>query len=94
VRVDCGEIGPGARNLAGRTTLRQLIDAIAGCSVFVTNDSGPLHVASALTVPVVAIFGSTEWRSTGPFATRSVVLRRDLPAPHATAGRARSTTAA
>jgi len=74
-----GEIGPGARSLAGRTTLRELIDAIAGCSVFVTNDSGPLHVASALAVPVVAIFGSTESRSTGPFATRSVILKRDLP---------------
>ena len=72
-------IGVAAQNLAGRTTVPQLIAGVSQCSLLVTNDSGPLHIASALRVPVVAIFGSTEPRSTGPFGTHSIVLRRDLP---------------
>lgn len=79
----CGEIaaeiGPAARTLAGKTDLQQLIAGIAACAVFVTNDSGSLHIASALNVPLVAIFGSTDPRSTGPRNARSIVLRRPLP---------------
>ncbi|MEW6368866.1 MAG: lipopolysaccharide heptosyltransferase II [Acidobacteriota bacterium] len=72
-------IGRSCIDLAGRTSVRALIAGISRCRVFVTNDSGPLHIASALRVPVVAIFGSTEPRSTGPFNPPSIVLRRDLP---------------
>lgn len=74
-----GEIGPAAVNLAGKTTIRQLIASIARCRVFVSNDSGTQHLASAAGVPVVAIFGSTEPRSTAPFNRPSAVLRRVLP---------------
>ncbi len=73
------DIGPAALNLAGRTTIRQLIASIARCRVFVSNDSGTQHLASAAGVPVVAIFGSTEPRSTAPFNRPSTVLRRALP---------------
>jgi len=54
-------------NMAGRTTLRELAALIAECDALVTNDSGPMHIASALFVPVVAIFGSTDRTATGPF---------------------------
>jgi heptosyltransferase-2 len=53
-------------NLAGKTSLRELISLISECDVFVTNDSGPLHVAYALGTPLVAIFGSTDPELTGP----------------------------
>lgn len=81
--VECeavaGTIGSAAVNLAGRTSIRQLLAGLARCAVLVTNDSGPLHAASALGVPVVAIFGSTEPRSSGPFEIPSIVLRRKVP---------------
>ena len=72
-------IGSACVDLAGRTSVRALIAGVSRCRVFVTNDSGPLHIASGLRVPVVALFGSTEPRSTGPFNPPSIVLRRDLP---------------
>lgn len=54
-------------NLAGKTNLRQLIALISACSVFLTNDSGPMHLASALKIPLVALFGSTSDIKTGPY---------------------------
>lgn len=54
------------RNLAGRTSLRELMAALKICRVLLTNDSGPMHIASALGTPVVAPFGSTSPELTGP----------------------------
>lgn len=66
-------------NLAGRTSVRELAARIAGLDLFVANDSGPMHVAGALGVPTVAIFGSTDHRVTRPWAAeRTRVVRRDL----------------
>jgi heptosyltransferase-2 len=53
-------------NLAGKTSLRELISLISECDVFVTNDSGPLHISYAVGTPMVAIFGSTDPELTGP----------------------------
>lgn len=53
-------------NIAGKTNLREFISLISECDVFVTNDSGPLHVAYALRIPMVALFGSTDPVLTGP----------------------------
>ncbi|MDP9113062.1 MAG: lipopolysaccharide heptosyltransferase II, partial [Acidobacteriota bacterium] len=47
-------------NFAGETTLAEYIDLAAACSIYLTNDSGGMHVASALGVPTVAIFGATD----------------------------------
>lgn len=52
--------------LAGKTSLRELVSLISECDVFITNDSGPLHVGYAVGTPLVAIFGSTNPELTGP----------------------------
>lgn len=57
---------PGTVNLAGRTTLRELLAALSLCRALVTNDTGPMHVAAALGVTVVVPFGSTSPELTGP----------------------------
>lgn len=58
--------GAGVFNLAGKTNLKELGALIKLCRVFVANDSGPLHLAAALGVPVVGIYGSTAPAATGP----------------------------
>lgn len=65
-------------NMAGRTTLGQAVALITRCHAFVTNDSGLMHVAAALEVPLVAIFGSTNPVTTGPFTKRAKVVRNDI----------------
>ncbi|PJA78509.1 MAG: lipopolysaccharide heptosyltransferase II, partial [Nitrospirae bacterium CG_4_9_14_3_um_filter_51_5] len=52
--------------LSGRTTMQELMGVLARCSVLVTNDTGPMHVAQALGVPVAAVFGSTDPSTTSP----------------------------
>jgi heptosyltransferase-2 len=62
-------------NLCGKTTLRQAISVINKCHLFITNDSGLMHVAAALDIPLVAIFGSTNPVTTGPGGTKSHIVR-------------------
>ncbi len=62
-------------NLAGQTTLAQLIERLRECRLLLTNDTGAMHLAAHLGVPVLAIFGSTEERLTGPLGPASRVLR-------------------
>jgi heptosyltransferase-2 len=64
--------------LTGATTIRQLMAVIKRCSLLVTNDTGPMHVASALGVPVVAIFGPTDWRTTSPSGSEHALLRHPV----------------
>lgn len=64
-----------ACNLAGRLSIRQLMAAIGRCDFFVTNDSGPMHIAAAFDVPLVAIFGPTDHATTSPFSPRARVVR-------------------
>jgi heptosyltransferase-2 len=73
-------IGPRAVNAAGRTPLKALAAWMDRFSVFVTNDSAPLHVAAARNVPTVAVFGATT-RNLGfsPFHEKSRVVEADLP---------------
>lgn len=66
-------------NLIGHTDLRRLIGLLARCGAFVTNDSGAMHLASALGTPVVAVFGPTDERVTAPRGpTRADVLTADV----------------
>jgi len=65
-------------NFAGETTLAEFIDLGAACRVFLTNDSGGMHIASALGVPTVAVFGSTDDAATGPTGPLSRVVRESV----------------
>jgi heptosyltransferase-2 len=66
-------------NLWGRTSLRELLAGIAACRLVVTNDTGPMHAAAALGVPLVAVFGSTDPATTRPLAGNAVIVRREVP---------------
>lgn len=73
---------PRILNLAGRTTLSQLCAALSACRGLVTNDTGPMHLAAALGVPVVAVFGSTSPELTGPGLpgdSRHTIVRAPAP---------------
>jgi heptosyltransferase-2 len=73
---------PTAINLAGKTSLRELCAVIKLCRVLLTNDTGPMHIATALGTPVVVPFGSTSPELTGPIlspGTRHQLLKSDAP---------------
>ncbi len=84
--------GQKVLSLAGETTLEDFIALAAACRLFLSNDSGAMHVASALAVPTVAVFGPTEWFATAPAGPRSLIVRepvecspcmlRDCPTDH------------
>ncbi len=62
----------------GKTNLRELAALIKKASLLITNDSAPLHIASAVNTPTVAIFGPTNEDKYGPLASKSIVLRKRL----------------
>ncbi len=62
-------------DLAGLTSLSEMIEWIRRCDLFVSNDTGPMHAAAALGKPVVAIFGPTEPRRTGPYGQIETALQ-------------------
>jgi heptosyltransferase II len=66
-------------NLAGKTSIEELCAYIGGCSLFITNDSGPMHIAAAYQVPTVAIFGSTRHEETSQWKNKkSIIVRHDM----------------
>ena len=65
-------------NLAGKTNLRELMALIQRCNFLVTNDSGPMHIAAACGVPLVAIFGSTDHASTSPYTDKATIVRKEV----------------
>jgi len=79
----CGSIsdniGDGAEDLSGKTTMTEAAGILAGSSLVVSNDSGLMHVASAVGVPVLALFGSTEPSATGPYSDQAHILRGSAP---------------
>ncbi len=79
---DAARLVPGrVLNLAGKTTLRQCMAFLARLKVFITNDSGLMHVAAALGVPTVAVFGSTDPALTGPAGRAVRVVEKKGVAP-------------
>ncbi len=65
-------------NMAGKTDLKKLFSIIKGASFMLSNDSGPMHMGAALSVPVYAIFGPTSEVLTGPYGDGHRVLRADI----------------
>jgi heptosyltransferase-2 len=71
-------LGNHCVNRIGQTTLDQLIDELHECRLLLTNDTGTMHLAALLGIPVVAIFGSTEPRLTGPLGNGHIILRHHV----------------
>lgn len=69
----CKDLPKNVFNLAGRTSLRELIALIQCCQILLTNDSGPMHIAAAMGVPLLALFGSTNEVKTGPYPKGQVI---------------------
>ena len=65
-------------DIAGRTDLRQALALIARCRLFLSNDSGLMHVAGALGIPTIALFGSTNPAATSPAGEKSVVIHHPV----------------
>ncbi|MBN2645351.1 MAG: lipopolysaccharide heptosyltransferase II [Desulfuromonadaceae bacterium] len=63
-------------NLIGKTSVRQMMAVLAESRLLVTNDSGPMHVAAAFDVPIVAVFGSTDHTTTSPASDRVRIVRK------------------
>jgi heptosyltransferase II len=72
-------LAPDVINLAGRTSLPEVIDLIAAAKAVVSNDSGLMHVAAALGRPVVGLYGATSPAFAPPLSPRATILREDLP---------------
>jgi heptosyltransferase-2 len=74
------EVAAGMRtqplNLAGKTSVRQLMALLSQCRLLITNDSGPMHVAATFDVPIVAIFGSTDHTTTSPLSPACRIVRK------------------
>jgi len=67
------------QNIAGKTTIRELCQKIGGLNLFITGDSGPMHVAAAYKVPTVAIFGPTRERETDQWKNpKGMVVKREM----------------
>ena len=62
----------------GKTSLKRLPALLANVNLLVTNDSGPMHIAAAIGTPVVALFGPTDHRLTGPYGSGHVVISKDM----------------
>ena len=86
-RLDCRSIV-----LSGATTIRELMAVVKRCRLLLTNDTGPMHIAAAFGVPIVAVFGPTDSRTTAPYGQEQSVVRepvdcapcllRDCPIDH------------
>ncbi len=64
--------------LSGATTIRELMAATKRCRLLLTNDTGPMHIAAAFSVPVVAVFGPTDWRTTSPYGQERSIVREPV----------------
>ncbi len=73
-----GSQGIRVHDFAGETTLSEFIDLAAACRLYLTNDSGAMHIASALGVPTVAVFGATDHIATGPTGAHSAIVRQEV----------------
>lgn len=70
--------GGKAINLAGKTGLQELVSLISKANLFICNDTGPMHIAAALDIPVFALFGPANPIRTGPYGQNSTIIRKQL----------------
>jgi heptosyltransferase-2 len=69
------QLGGRSVVLSGTTTIRELMAVVKRCRLLITNDTGPMHIAAACGVPVVAVFGPTDWRTTAPYGQERSIVR-------------------
>lgn len=69
------QLGGRSVVLSGATTIRDLMAVVKRCRLLITNDTGPMHIAAAFGVPVVAVFGPTDWRTTSPYGQERSIVR-------------------
>ncbi len=77
-REICSAAPAASFNFCGKTSIRELISQISMCGLFLTNDSGAMHIAAAFDIPVVAVFGSTDHVSTYPVCSDSLIIRKNI----------------
>lgn len=70
--------GGKALSMAGKTDIKELISIIRGARYVITNDSGPMHIAAALNIPVIALFGPTNPVRTGPYGKNNIIVKSDI----------------
>jgi heptosyltransferase-2 len=63
---------------SGHTTVRELMALVKRCQLFLTNDTGPMHVAAAFNVPLAAVFGPTDWQTTSPYGVEAKLVRQPV----------------
>jgi heptosyltransferase-1 len=74
-----GHMRTSAINLVGRTSIKELIALLRRVRLLITNDSGPMHLATAVGTPVVALFGPTDPIRTGPYGLEHRAIRSGIP---------------
>lgn len=74
----CNHMQTSPVNLCGRTTLGQAMALIKRCNLFLTNDTGLMHVAAAFNIPIVAVFGSTDLVATGPIGRNARIVSHSI----------------
>lgn len=67
-----------AVSMAGKTDLKELVALISRASFFISNDTGPMHIAAALNIPVFALFGPANPTRTGPYGNFHTILRKEI----------------
>lgn len=72
------QLGGQAVVLSGETTIREVMAVVKRCRLLITNDTGPMHIAAACGVPVVAVFGPTDWRTTAAYGQERSIVREDV----------------
>lgn len=81
VKEVCLSLSKRAINFAGLTTLREFAAMISLCNGFITNDSGPMHIADAVGTSIIAIFGSTCRYRTGPYRGGTIIYKQTNCSP-------------
>lgn len=71
-------IGNNAIDLTGKTSLLQLAALLERCHLLISNDTGTMHLATAVGTPVIAIFGSTDPKTTGPWGNGNIIIKKDI----------------
>jgi len=66
------------QNLCGKLSIKELCEKIGGLEMLITNDSGPMHIASAYDIKIVALFGPTKYTETSPYSKNYKIVTKDL----------------